>query len=183
MLNRHISLNFNEFHEKDWKFVDEFNMKCSIKNFLPEIEIYSWNFTDDFEISEFSKIDSFSVILVEQKLVKNSVAFKIISIFRLIPIFMGMWNFRNFMFAKFILFTLGQGSRDRKIVASMIRILQVRLLGVCNESVRVADVKFLNFILQVCKNNYFRSKLWNSKNNTKSNRILKWTLDPSLGHF
>ena len=71
-------------------FVDEFNMKCSIQNFLPEIEIHSWNFTDDFKISEFSKIDSFSVILVEQKLVKNSVAFKIISIFRLIPIFMGM---------------------------------------------------------------------------------------------
>ena len=71
-------------------FVYEFNMKCSIQNFLPEIEIHSWNFTDDFEISEFSKIDSFSVILVEQKLVKNSVAFKIISIFRLIPIFMGM---------------------------------------------------------------------------------------------
>ena len=51
-------------------FVDEFNMKCFIKNFLPEIQIHSWNFTDDFEISEFLKIDSFSVILVEQKLVK-----------------------------------------------------------------------------------------------------------------
>ena len=38
----------------------------------------------------------------QTKLVKNSVAFKIISIFRLIPIFMGMWNFGNFMFAKLL---------------------------------------------------------------------------------
>ena len=158
-------------------FVDEFNMKCSIQNFRPEIEIHSWNFTDDFKISEFSKIDSFSVILVEQKLVKNSVAFKIISIFRLIPIFMGMWNFRNFMLAHSYYSHLDKGHVTHVISRLIREYVKGPTRCVCKESVRMADVKFLT------KNNYFRSKLRNSKNNTNSNRILKWTLDPSFGHF
>ena len=55
------------------------------------------------------------------------------------------------------------------------RTYQVSLLGVCNESVRMAGVKFLT------KNNYFRSKLRNSKNNTNSKWILKWTF--SIRHL
>jgi len=111
------------------------------------------------------------------KISQNSVAFKIISIFRLIPIFMGMWNFRNFMLAHSYYSHLDKGHVTHVISRLIREYVKGPTRCVCKESVRMADVKFLT------KNNYFRSKLRNSKNNTNSNRILKWTLDPSFGHF